>query len=853
MFSSIRYKTLATTILLLACLTSAGQCQDKEPIYLNPSQPISARVRDLISRMTLKEKISQLGSDEPAIPRLDIKSYSFGTECLHGAVPTDPRVPTTVFPQAIGMASTWDPGLIYKVASAISDEGRALANKYDNTRYLTFFAPVINLARDPRWGRVQETYGEDPFLTSRIGVAFVKGLQGNNPKYLKVAATLKHFAVYSDEWGRHWSSANVGGGVLRDYYLPQFKACVTDADAQSVMVAFNSINGVPCTANRKLLTGILRDEWGFEGYVISDAGGIRNLYDTHRYVRSPEEAAAVALKAGVDVDLRGSTYEGYLLKAVKEGLVSSKTIDRALARVLTVKFRLGILDPHGMVPYTKIPYSVINNKAHRELALKTALESIVLLKNENNLLPISKHVKSIAVIGPNAAVCQFGTYSGISPDSITPLQGIKNAVSSGTKVLYAKGCGIWPTIQSRYLTPKGEKGGQHGWKGEYFDNKSLSGKPVLVRIDSQINFNWRWGTPATSIHRNNYSARWTATLTPPVTRTYQFQMNTDDGGRLYIDGKLLIDQWQDQSPHTYTASTRLEAGHSYSVEMDYFQDVDNACAHLGWDYEPSIEEAAKVAKEADLALVFVGESRSVQEESHDRSSLRLPGVQENLIKAVYRANPKTIAVLINGAPLSIAWTKANIPGIIEAWYPGEEGGDAIADVIFGNYNPAGKLPITFYESIAQLPPFYNYNIRRGRTYMYLKGRPLFPFGYGLSYTRFKYSNLIISPKAISPTGNVHVSVNVKNVGNRAGADVVELYVHDTAPGLNRPIKELEGFRRVSLRPGEKKMVQFILTANQLAFYNSRFKRWKVDPGKYNAMIGSSSADTKLTDSFKVLK
>ncbi len=853
MFASAINRTLLGAFLFFVCLSSLALCQDKEPVYLNPDQPIATRVRDLISRMTLEEKISQLGAFEPAIPRLGLSAYTIGAECLHGVVTTNPSVPTTVFPQAIGMASTWDPGLIYKVASAISDEGRALANKYNDKRYLTFFAPVINMARDPRWGRVQETYGEDPYLTSRLGVAFVKGLQGNNSKYLKVAATLKHFAVYSDEWGRHWSSANVGNEVLREYYLPQFKACVTNADAQSVMVAFNAINGVPCTADRELLTGILRDEWGFDGYVISDAGGIRNLYDTHRYVSSPEGAAAVALKAGVDVDLRGSTYEGYLLKAVREGLVSTKSIDSALARVLTVKFRLGMFDPPGMVPYTKIPYSVVNSETHKELALQTALESIVLLKNENHLLPVSKEVKSIAVIGPNAAVCQFGTYSGISSDSITPLQGIRNAVSSGTRVLYAKGCGIWSTIQAKYLTPAGAKHGQHGWRGEYFDNKSLSGKPVLVRIDKQINFNWRWGTPAASIHRNDYSARWTATLVPPVTRTYQFQMNTDDGGRLYIDGKLLIDQWQDQSPHTYTASIRLDAGHSYDIKMEYFQDVDNACAHLGWDYEPSIEQAAKVASEADLAIVFVGEDRSVQEESHDRSRLSLPGVQENLIKEVYKANPKTIVVLINGAPLSIDWTKANIPGIIEAWFPGEEGGKAIADVILGDYNPGGKLPITFYRSIAQLPPFYNYDIRKGRTYMYFREKPLFPFGYGLSYTRFKYSNLEIRPKVISPTGKVHVSVDVQNVGNREGDDVVELYVHDTAPGLKRPIKELEGFQRVKLQPGEINRIKFVLTANQLAFYNSSLRRWKVDQGKFNVMIGNSSADIKLKGSFKVLK
>ncbi len=853
MSTCARNRIPISTVIILFCLTSITLCQDKTPIYLNPDQPIGARVGDLISRMTLKEKISQLGAFEPAIPRLGLSAYTIGAECLHGVVTTNPSIPTTVFPQAIGMASTWDPGLIYRVALAISDESRALANKDDNKRYLTFFGPVINMARDPRWGRVQETYGEDPYLTSRIGVAFVKGLQGNNPRYLKVASTLKHFAVYSDEWGRHWSSANVGDDVLHEYYLPQFKACVADADAQSVMAAFNSINGVPCTADRKLLTGILRNEWGFKGYVISDAGGIRDLYDRHRYVGSPEEAAAVALNAGVDVDLRGSTYQGYLMKAVKDGLVSTKEIDTALARVLAVKFRLGMFDPLGMVPYTKIPYSDVNSEAHKELALRTALESIVLLKNEKQLLPVSKNVKSIAVIGPNAAVCQFGTYSGISSDSITPLQGIRNAVSSGTKVMYAKGCGIWATIQSKYLTPTRANPDQHGWRGEYFDNMYLSGKPILVRIDREINFNWRWGTPDASIHRNNYSARWTATLVPPVTRTYQFQMNTDDGGRLYVDGKLLIDQWNDQSPDTYTASIKLDAGHPYKIKMKYYQDVDNACAHLGWDYEPSIEQAAKVAGGADMAIVFVGESISVQEESHDRPHLRLPGVQEDLIKAVYKANPRTIVVLINGAPLSIDWTKAHIPGIIEAWFPGEVGGKAIADVLFGDYDPGGKLPVTFYKSVAQLPPFYDYDVRKGRTYMYLREKPLFPFGYGLSYTKFKYSNLEIKPRMISSTGTIQVSVEVHDVGDRGGSDVVELYLHDTIPGMKRPIKELEGFQRVNLQPGEKKKIQFILAANQLAFYDSRSKRWKVDPGKFTVMIGNSSADIKLTDSFEVLK
>jgi len=847
----IFYKVLVISFVFLVSLSAFGQPQAKKPIYLDTNQPIATRVQNLLSKMTLKEKISQMGAREPAISRLGISAYRIGSECLHGVVAGNTN--TTVFPQAIGMASTWNPNLIYHVASAISDEARALATKRGNHRYLTFYDPVVNIARDPRWGRTEETYGEDPFLVSSMGVAFVKGLQGDDPKYLKVVATPKHFAVNNDEWARHSGSANVGERTLREYYLPAFKACITEGNAQSIMAALNSINGVPCSANKELLTHILRDEWGFDGYVTSDAEGIINLYDNgHRYVTTPEEAAAIGVKAGTDIDLR-TTYQNYLLKAVKAGLISEKTIDQSVARVLAIKFRLGMFDPPSMVPYTKIPYDVVDSKQHRRLALQTALESIVLLKNKDHLLPLSKDIKSIAVIGPNADVSRFGVYSGTNADAVTPLEGIKSMVSPNTRVLYAKGCGIWSTIQADYLTPDGAKEGQHGWKGEYFNNRKLSGDPVLVQNDQQINFNWRWGSPGKAVDIDNFSARWTATLVPPVTRVYQFRITTDDGGRLYVDNKLLIDEWHDQSPHTYVASIKLDAGHPYNIRMEYYEHVDNACAHLGWDYEPAIKAAASLAKKADMAIVIVGTNMSVESEAHDRADLRLPGLQEDLIKQVYAANPKTIVVLVNGGPLSIDWTKENIPGIIEAWYPGEEGGKAIGDVLFGNYNPGGKLPITFYKSGAQLLPFYDYNIRKGRTYMYLKEKPLFPFGYGLSYTKFKFGNLKIKPEKINPTGKVYITVDVKNIGNLKGDEVAQLYVRDVDSKLVTPIKELEGFKRLTLNPGETKEIEFVLTTNQLAFYHSDLKKWIVEPGMFKIMIGSSSEDIRLTNDFEVMK
>jgi len=844
-------KVWVTVIALLVSLTTFGQSQTKKPIYLDTNQTIATRVRDLLSRMTLEEKISQMRGRASAIERLGISEYIYGGECLHGVVARQET--TTVFPQAIGLASTWDPSLVHRVAIAISDEARAIVNKEGNLRYLAFNSPVVNMARDPRWGRTQEGYGEDPYLVSRIGVAFVKGLQGNDPKYIKVVAGPKHFTANNDEWGRHSGSANINEQILREYYLPQFKACITEGNAQAVMAAFNAVNGIPCHANKELLTQILRNEWGFNGYVVHDAEGISDLYRNHCVVSTPEEATALGVNAGCDIiDMRLKTHQNYLLKAVQEGLIPEENIDRAVSRLLTVRFRLGMFDPPEMVPYTQIPYDVVDCKEHRELALNTAEKSIVLLKNEDDILPLGKDLKSIAIIGPNANRAQLGVYSGTSSKVVTPLEGIKNIVFPGTKVYYAKGCGIWCPIQTKYLT-SGAKEEQHGFKGEYFDNKDLSGTPDLVRIDKQIDFNWRWGSPARSISNNNFSVRWTGSLVPPVTRTYHFSVIADDGVRLFLDDELLIDEWHDQSPHTYVASKKLEAGHSYIVRMEYYEYEDNACAHLDWDFEPSIKEAADIAKKSDVAIVFVGTDISVESESHDRSDMRLPGVQEDLIKEIYKANPKTIVVLINGSPLSINWTKENIPAIIEAWYPGEEGGNAVANVLFGDYNPGGRLPITFYKSVAQLPPFYDYDIRKGRTYMYLKDKPLFPFGHGLSYTKFEYSNLKIRPKIIGPAGKVYINVNVQNVGKRKGDEVVQLYVRDSVASVIRPIKALCGFKRITLKPGEKKRVDFVLTADQLAFFNSNLKRWIVAPGVVKVMVGKSSEDIQLINSFEIRK
>ncbi len=843
-------KILVFGLAVILGLNALGQSPTRKPVYLDPQQPIAARVQDLLSRMTLKEKISQMGARESAVPHLGIRAYDIGTECLHGVVAGN--VNTTVFPQALALASTWDTALILHVATAISDEARALATQAGNRKYLSFFDPVVNIARDPRWGRTEETYGEDPFLVSAMAVAFVKGLQGNDPKYLKVVATPKHFVANNDDWARHSSSSNVDERSLQEYYFPAFKACITQGKAQSIMPALNALNGIPCTADGALLNGILRKEWGFDGFVVSDAEGVSDLYENgHRYVRTPEEAAAVGVHAGTDVDLR-TTYPDYLYKAVRAGYLTEKDIDTSVARILTVKFKLGMFDPQSMVPYNKIPNRVVNSAKHRALALQAALRSIVLLKNQDHLLPLDKKIRSVAVIGPNADVCRFGVYSGTNDQTITPLAGIRSVVSPQTTVLYAKGCGIWSAIQPEFLSHDSAGIRLPGWQGAYFSNPRLSGKPVLRRSDPQINFNWRWGSPGKAVYYDNFSARWTATLTPPVTRVYQFRMTTDDGGRLSIDDHLLIDEWHDQSPTTYTASMKLLAGHHYKIKMEYYEHVDNACAHLGWDYEPGIPVAANIAKKADVAVVVVGTDISVSSEAHDRDSLQLPGLQQQLIRAVEAANPRTVVVLVNGGPLAIDWTKAHVPGIIEAWYGGEEGGKAIADVLFGNYNPGGKLPLTFYTSIAQLPPFYDYNVRNGRTYMYFKEKPLFPFGFGLSYTRFEFSNLKIQPGKIHPDGKISVRVEIKNTGKLKGDEVVQLYVRDVQAKILTPNKELKGFRRVTLDPGQRKTISFDIPVSGLAFYHNDVHKWIVNPGIYKIMIGSSSEDIRLSGDLEVL-
>jgi beta-glucosidase len=697
-------------------------------LYLNPSLPIEERVLNLISQLTLEEKATLLNHRGPLVSRFNIHSDGWN-QCLHGVWWNRP---TTMFPVSIAMAATWDTTLIHQVATAISDEARGIYNGWHRDssfqgekKGLIYRAPVINVSRNPYWGRINECYGEDPFLTGRIGVAFVKGLQGNDPKYLKLVSTLKHYAVNNVERNRQALSATVSERMLHEFWLPHFKDCIVEGGAQSVMASYNAINGVPNNINKLLLTDILKERWGFKGFVVSDLGGVNSMVRGHEAGKMTfEDAVAKSLIAGCDFS--DKEFMDYIPAAVRNGLLPEARVNDALFRVMRNRFQLGEFDPPSMVPYNNISPDVIGSAAHRQLALETARKSMVLLSNKNKMLPLDRSkIKSIAVIGPHADLFTAGGYSGRVKDPVTPLQGIKNRMAPGTQVVYVKGTDI------------------------------------IARKDST---------------------------------------------------EALINSSKED-----------------------------------------VNKAADAAKNADVAILFVGTTLAVEAEGRDRTSLALPGKQEELIKRVLAANPRTIVVELNAGPLTIPAVKESAAAIIEAWWGGEEGGNAIADVIFGDVNPGGKLPLTVYASEAQVPSVDEYDVTKGFTYMYINGKPLFAFGHGLSYTTFKYSNFHIASKKISRQGNVTATVTIQNTGKRKGDEVVQLYVHDVASSVKRPVKELRGFQRVTLNAGEKRKLTFVVPADKLAFYDEKTHAFVVEPGLFDIMIGSASDDIRVTGQVEVLE
>ena len=806
-----------------------------------------------MSRLTLEEKVAQMMNATPAIERLGVPAHDYWNEALHGVARSGIA---TVFPQAIGLAATWDTKLMYEVADVISTEARAKHHEYArNKQYgryqgLTFWSPNINIFRDPRWGRGQETYGEDPYLTGQLGVQFVRGLQGNDPRYFKVIATPKHYAVHSGpEPERHAFDAIAYERDLRETYLPAFRATILEGKAYSVMCAYNRTNGEPCCSNKKLMKDILRDEWGFDGFVVSDCGAIYDIWKFHKFVPTEMEASVLGVKAGTDLTC-GDEYKT-LIEAVKQGSISEAEIDTSVKRLLTARFRLGQFDPPEMVAYARIPFSQNDTDEHRQLALKTARKSIVLLKNANRTLPLKKDLKSIAVIGPNADSPEvlWGNYNGNASRLFTPLAGIRNAVSKNTKVVYALGS----TLAGEPVVPVPASaltlnGTDPGLKAEYFNNQELRGPAVTVRTDARIDFDWGRYHPTPELTGNNFSVRWTGKLTPPESGNYTLGFTADDGARLYIDGKLLVDAWASNPTKTVTKEIALEGGRSYDLRMEYFQYHRENIAKLVWSYprlgERLLEEAVKAAQESETSVLVLGISARLEGEEMpvplegfrggDRTEISLPKSQEALLKAVVATGKPVVVVLLSGSALAVNWANANVPAMLAAWYPGGEGGTAIADVLFGDYNPGGRLPVTFYKSVDQLPPFDDYSMQ-GRTYRYFKGEPLYPFGYGLSYTKFLYSNLRIA-KSVKAGEPVKVSVDVMNSGEREGDEVVQLYLTDTAASAPVPIRALVGFDRISLRPREKRTVTFTITPRQMSLIDDKGKR-VIEPGEFSITIG----------------
>src|SRR5436309_5930638 len=733
-----RPRGVPSGLAALVCFAAlAARVSAQTPDYQNPDLPFERRVADLVSRMTIEEKVSQMQDVAPAIDRLGIPRYNWWNEALHGVARSGLA---TSFPQAIGLAATWNDSLVFRMATVISDEARAKHHEYvrqgSRERYqgLTFWSPNINLFRDPRWGRGQETYGEDPFLTGRLAVQFIRGMQGDDPKYLKTVSTVKHFAVHSGpEPERHTFDAVVSERDLRESYLPHFAAGIREGRAYSLMCAYNRVLGSPACGSDLLLTNILRGEWRFSGYVVSDCGAINDIYERHKVVATGAEAAALAVKTGTDLEC-GRVYTN-LVDAVKQGLITEQEIDTAVKRLFLARFKLGMFDSPDRVRWAQIAYGVLDRPTHRELARRVARESIVLLKNAGGVLPLRKDLATLAVLGPNADQWRMllGNYNGMPADPVSPLRGIREAVGRGTRVLYARGADL-----------------ADGFPGT--DGPSVPAETLAV-------------------------------------------------------------------------------------------------------------EAVKAARQADAVVLFLGLTARLEGEEMrvelegfrggDRTRIDLPAAQERLLERIVAVGKPTVLVLLNGSALAVGWAQQHVPAIVEAWYPGQAGGTAIADVLFGDYNPGGRLPVTFYKSVDDLPPFDDYRME-GRTYRFFKGTPLYPFGYGLSYTSFAYKQLRTSAGTLRADDTLTVRVDVTNTGQREGDEVVQLYVRHLGSRVTRPREDLRGYRRVTLRPGETRTVQFPLVAASLAYWNPDSHRWVVEDEPVEIAVASSSADLRLRRTVRVV-
>src|SRR5215831_1139809 len=870
-----RLASTLTGVLTLVAATGIHAAAQTLP-YQNQSLQFETRVNDLVSRMTLEEKVQQMKDVAPAIERLGVPAYNWWNEALHGVARSGLA---TVFPQAIGMAATWDDSLIYKMATVVSDEARAKHEEYvrhdSRQRYqgLTFWSPNINIFRDPRWGRGQETYGEDPFLTGKLAVQFIRGLQGDDPTYFKTIATVKHYAVHSGpEPARHSFDAVVSERDLRETYLPHFEMGIREGKAYSLMCAYNRIDGSPACGSDMLLKDILRGEWKFPGYVVSDCGAIDDIYLRHKVAPTAPAAAALAVKTGTDLDC-GRVYPN-LVDAVKQGLITEAEIDTSVKRLFLARFKLGMFDSPDKVKWAQIPFKTVDQPANRELAKKVAHESIVLLKNENNTLPLKKTLRTIAVIGPNSDQSRMllGNYNGEPADPITPLRGIREAVPKTTKVLYARGADLAEGFPVLDVVPENvlrTPDGKAGLRADFYSSREMNGEPLFSRVDAAIDVNWQDGAPRQDMNVDDFGVRWTGTITPPTTGMYRIGLVGTVKFELFLNDSSIVRSvyptHDGEFPDPRLSQTdpiRLEGGRTYRLRVDARETYGDARLQMVWSgpHEMLESDAEAIAKQADAVVMFLGLTARLEGEEMpvripgfqggDRTSIDLPAPQEHLLERIGALGKPTVLVLLNGSALAVNYADAHMPAIVDAWYPGQAAGTAIADVLFGDYNPGGRLPVTFYKSTNDLPAFENYAMT-GRTYRYFKGAPLYPFGFGLSYTTFAYKNLRTSADQMRASDTLTVRVDVTNTGKRAGDEVVQLYARHVGSKVDRPIKDLCGFKRVSLKPGETKTVTLSVPANSLAYWNAETRSWTLEPDRVELQIGASSSDIRLTKTIAV--
>jgi beta-glucosidase len=888
------------TIFFLALLMvfSCRQHREDKPLYRDATLPTDKRVEDLLSRMTLEEKFWQLymipgdlsdgkekyshgifgfqvsvkgrsaaeqeqmldysspvNAEETAKlinsiqhyfveeTRLGIPVIPFD-EALHGLV----REGATMFPQSVAMAATWNPQLVGEAATAIAMETRSRGIRQ-------ILSPVLDIARDVRWGRVEETYGEDPFLVSRMGVAFVSAFERKG-----IVATPKHFVANFGEGGRDSYPIEYSDRLMNEVYFEPYRAVIKEAGARSIMASYNSWDGRPCTANQKLLKDILKNEWGFRGFVISDAGATGGSNVLHFITATYPESTREALESGMDVIFQTS-YDHYRLfiEAFEKGMIKMETVNEAVRRVLRVKFELGLFENPYVNPAEA---SLWNGRAeHRALAEEVAMQSFVLLKNEHSVLPLDSNVRSIALIGSDAIEARLGGYSGPGNQPVSILQGMRKHFSSNTEILYAPGCGRsdqpFKAIPGEYLSSNENKVTKPGLKAAYFNNITLAGKPVLERTDPQIAFGWTLFSPEPEkVNYDFFSVRWTGKLRGPATGTFLMGIEGDDGYRIWLDGKLILDNWKKQGFHLRTVDVKLKKDQLYDLRIEFFESAGNVRLKLIWDFETDhdadrrIAEAVTLARRSDIAVVVAGIEEG---EFRDRALLGLPGRQEELIRAVAATGKPLVVLLVGGSAVTMQSWVDDADAIMQVWYPGEAGGSAVARVLKGEYNPAGRLPFSWPVHEGQLPLYYNHKpTGRGDDYLNLTGKPMFPFGFGLSYTTFNYSDLKISSQKFKASDSLSVSCRIANTGDRDGDEVVQLYLKDIFASVVRPVIELKGFKRIHLKAGESITVNFLLTPDCFSFYDLKMKK-SAEPGVFRILIGTSSNSIQLRSEVELIK